>query len=698
MKPIFTFLFLLLFPVFLSAQTYFSVDFSSGTFPPAGWTIDAHPGNWSANNSNNAGCAAPEARFNWDPQFTGDSRLISPTIDLTGVTALKVKFNHMLEHYGGPYSIGVATRSGGGAWNIVWSVVNPTASIPAEQDIVTINNGDVGASDFQICWYFSGNSYNLNYWYIDNLSLFTPLPHDAMVQSIDIDNQFVPGTTFPPQATLKNFGLNSETFDATCTIKIGGSIVYQQNCSPVTLAPDAEETVTFPDYTASSPNELFEITVTTNLPGDLNPDNDTMSKYFNTYTTPRDMVLVEIGTGTWCPYCPGAAMGADDLISNGKSVAVIEYHRSSTTPDPYENVFSVARVNYYSITGFPTAVFDGQQQFIGGSSTQSMYSYYLPIYESRIPINSAYSINVYGDHTGNDYNLTVRVQKIATTPQYNNIVLQLALTESDILYNWQGQTHLNFVNRSMSPDQNGTPLDFSSNNTQDINLNFTMGTDWVADNCELVAFVQNNDDKEILQGTKLPVTELAPLPVELTSFTANTSEDGITLLWTTASEINNHGFEIERSYDGNVFASIGFVNGQGTSTESHNYTYNDKPANDKGDVLYYRLKQVDFNGQSNYSKILSVKFDIPNQYSLAQNFPNPFNPTTIIKYTVPQKGLVTIKLYDITGREVSTLVNETKSIGSYSIKVNAAGLASGVYFYRMVAKDFVSVKKMSILK
>ena len=694
MKHIYKLLVLLLFPAVLSAQTYLTEDFGSGVFPPTGWTIDAHAGNWSANNSNSAGCVAPELRLNWSPQFVGDSHVISPVIDLTGVTALKIRFHHMLDHYGGPYTIGIATRSGGGAWNVVWSIVNPTESIPATEVIATINNGDLGAADFQFSIFFSGDSYNLNYWYLDDITLFTPFAHDAMVQSIDIDNQYIPGTTFTPQATLKNFGTNSETFDATCTIKIGGSTVYQQNCPAVTLDPDGQEQVSFPDYTAAASNELFEMTVTANLSGDLDPTNDSMTKFFNTYTTERDMVLLEIGTGTWCQYCPGAAMGADDLIDNGQSVAVIENHNG----DSFTYAASDARNNYYGITGYPTAVFDGQLKFIGGSNTQSMYSNYLPIYNSRVPINSAYSLSIFGDHSGSDYNITVRVHKVATTPPYNNIVLQFALTESDILFNWQGQTHLNFVSRVMSPDANGTPLDFGSGDIQDIHLTFTMGSGWVSDNCELVAFIQNNDDKEILQGTKLDLNALAPLPVELTSFTSSASAEGVTLSWTTASEINNHGFEVERSYDGSIFSSVGFVNGHGTSTETHNYNYVDKPQNNLNNTLYYRLKQVDMDGHSTYSQVLTVKMDIPTHFSLAQNYPNPFNPSTTIKYTVPQNGPVTIKLYDITGREVKTLVNEVKEVGSYDLKVDASGLASGVYIYRMVAKDFVSVKKMSILK
>ncbi len=240
-------LFLFLVPSLLMAQSYFNVDFT-GTFPPTGWTIDAHATNWSAVSTNNSGGTAPEARFNWSPQFVGDSRLISPAINTTGNTTVTTEFKYNLDHYGGPYTIGAATRSGGGAWNVVWQIVNPTGSIPATTEIVTINNSDVGATDFQICWFFSGDSYNLNYWYLDDLKLFVPLAHDVMVKDILVDATYPPATNFTPQAVLKNFGLNSETFDATCILKVGGSTVYTQNCTPITLAAGAEQTVSFPAY------------------------------------------------------------------------------------------------------------------------------------------------------------------------------------------------------------------------------------------------------------------------------------------------------------------------------------------------------------------------------------------------------------------------------------------------------------------
>lgn len=693
MKKLFTLFVFVLAPFLINSQPLFTIDFAGG-YPPAGWTIDIQPGNWSAVNSSNAGGVTPELRLNWSPQFNGTTHFISPMVNTTGKTLVVFQFKHALDHYGGPYTLGVATRSGGGSWNTVWSIVNPTGSTQSEE-IVSITNSDVGTGDFQVCFFFSGNSYNLNYWYIDDVKLFVPLAHDAMVKDIVINPEYPAGTPFTPQAVLKNFGLNSETFNATCVIKLNGSSIYTQNCSSVTLIAGAEQTVSFPDFTPPAANDLYEVTVTSNLTGDMDPANDIRSEGFDTYTTEREMVILEIGTGTWCVYCPGASMGAQDLLVNGKAVGVIKYHNG----DSFTNSYSDARNTYYGINGFPTAVFDGVDYFVGGSNTQSMYPYYLPMYDVRKVKNSAFSVDIFGQNNGLDYSLTIRVSKLANTPvTYSNLVLHLALTESEIPFNWQGQTIINNTERLMVPNELGTALDFSSGNVVDINLNFSLNAAWVLANCELVSFIQNLDGKEILQGSKVALTELAVMPVELTSFSAKASVGKVNLHWTTATEINNSGFEIERSFDGNTFFSVGFVKGNGTTTEPRSYSFTDDIEFNATQSLYYRLKQVDYNGSLNYSEIVSVVIEMPIEYALGQNYPNPFNPSTKLKYSVPQNGIVTIKVYDLTGQEVATLLNEVKEPGNYELDFNAAGLSSGVYFYKMIADNFTQVKKMSILK
>lgn len=218
----------------------------------------------------------------------------------------------------------------------------------------------------------------------------------------------------------------------------------------------------------------------------------------------RENVLVEIGTGTWCTYCPGAAMGADDLHENGDPVAIIEYHNG----DPFATGESNARNSYYGITGYPTAWFDGSyNQVVGGSHTQSMYGSYLPIVNARMQIQTDFVLEITGDNDGDDYNINVNVQKVGDYSG-TNLKVRFAVTESHIQYNWQGQTECNFVCRDVVPDQNGISVDFSSTDEVDVPLTFTFNNSWVFDECELVAFIQDDGNKEVLHSTSIMLNEL----------------------------------------------------------------------------------------------------------------------------------------------------------------------------------------------
>jgi len=600
---------IMLLPAFVAAQTYFDVDFSDDV-PPDGWTIDSHSSNWSQENSNLAGGTAPEAMMNWSPQFSGYSRLISPVIDLTGVTNLSAQFKHSVDNYAGGYTLGVATRNGSNSWNIVYSV-SPDESIEGTTIDIVIDNEDVGTSDFQICWYFSGSSYNINYWYLDDLKLYTPLDHDFKPGNILVEDNYDITEPMVPSAEIVNFGINDEVGGANCVIAINGTTVYNQTVSGISISAGETAEVDFPSFTLPTANEMYDITVTSILDGDMDNSNDTATAVFNTYTTPRDMVVVEIATGTWCGYCPGAAMGAEDLVDNDYNVAVIENH-GPISSDDFANEYSVARNNYYNISGYPTAFFDGILSFVGGSGSQSMYEYYVPLVEERQPINCAFSIAINGTNTDDDYSLIVTVEQVARN-NYENMVLQVALTESDIDYSWQGQDVLMWVNRTMTPDADGTELDFSSGDVQEIELSFTMDADWVEENCELVAFIQTNDTKEVLQGTKIELLALAPVSID-----------------------------------------------------------------DEAEAL-------------------------PMETSLKGNYPNPFNPSTVVEFSLREASDVTLDVFNIMGQKVATLVDSHMEAGNHSVVWNSKdksgnSVASGAYFYKLTAGDYTSVKKMLLVK
>jgi autotransporter-associated beta strand protein len=198
----------------------------------------------------------------------------------------------------------------------------------------------------------------------------------------------------------------------------------------------------------------------------------------------------------------------------------------------------------------------------------------------------------------------------------------------------------------------------------------------------------------------------SPLPVELISFTAAPTDAGVELNWQTSTEVNNYGFDVERENAGmDEWKSVGFVEGNGNSSAPKSYSYVDTnaPAGD----LQYRLKQIDTDGSFEYystiaevsNSITSVEGDvIPTEYSLNQNYPNPFNPSTTISFSLPEAGLVDLRVFNSLGQEVAMLANNIFAAGIHTANFNASNLSTGLYYYRIISNEFVSTKKMMLIK
>jgi hypothetical protein len=185
------------------------------------------------------------------------------------------------------------------------------------------------------------------------------------------------------------------------------------------------------------------------------------------------------------------------------------------------------------------------------------------------------------------------------------------------------------------------------------------------------------------------------VPVELISFVGSCENNKNKLTWSTATETNNHGFEIERSVDGNEFITRGFINGSGTTIERHNYSFSEDALKWK---IYYRLKQIDYDGNYSYSELIEINSYYATSFELFQNYPNPFNPTTKIKFEIPESGFVSLKVFDIVGNEITTIFNEEKQPGIYEVEIDASGLSSGVYYYQLRDENFIETKKMVLIK
>ena len=200
-----------------------------------------------------------------------------------------------------------------------------------------------------------------------------------------------------------------------------------------------------------------------------------------------------------------------------------------------------------------------------------------------------------------------------------------------------------------------------------------------------------------------------PLPVELTSFTASVLESKVILNWQTATEVNNYGFEVERTSPrpspqgeggeaGRGWEKIGFVKGHGNSNSIKEYSFVD--GNVSSGKVSYRLKQIDNDGKYEYSKEIEVDLITPNEFSLSQNYPNPFNPSTTIKFGLPKTSNVKLELFNILGEKIETLIDKEMEAGyhNYQLSIVNYQLTSGVYFYKIEAGSFSSVKKLLLMK
>lgn len=287
----------------LPAQTFLNEDFSSGLMPPSGWSIDGYAAQWSNEATNFAGGTAPEAMFSWIDAQNATSRLISPVIDLTGVPGVVLRFQHFYDQYDLGCSIGVATRFGTGEWTTVWEV-EPGDNLGPETKAFELTG--VGQPDFQFCLYITGNLYNVDYWYIDDIEISIPLALDAKLKSVSLPSYAAIGAEVFVQGTVSNEGSTPVTsFDVSYNVNGGASQVYSVTGINLALG----EVYAFTHNVPFTLNEAGSYEVITNIENvngttDMDPSNDTLTSYVGAVAfIPDKKVFAEEATGTWCGWC-----------------------------------------------------------------------------------------------------------------------------------------------------------------------------------------------------------------------------------------------------------------------------------------------------------------------------------------------------------------------------------------------------------
>ncbi len=271
-----------------------------------------------------------------------------------------------------------------------------------------------------------------------------------------------------------------------------------------------------------------------------------------------------------------------------------------------------------------------------------------------------------------------------------------------------------WLNIELGSDNNGTIVALAPSWTDVVTINFS--TLDPSGNAGLVWqeldgnwFIFDGDNATLWNNGTFTDENTTPLPVELTSFTASVNENVVDLKWQTATELNNIGFNVERRInDEDEWNTIGFVEGSGNSNSTKEYGFSDKDLFAGGSKFQYRLKQMDTDGQFEYSDVVEVEI-MPTQFELSQNYPNPFNPSTIIRFSLPKESKLKISIYNMLGELVETLADGTYEAGNHKVTFsaivggsasggNASTLPSGAYIYRIESDAFVQVKKMVLIK
>ncbi|MDD2279596.1 MAG: T9SS type A sorting domain-containing protein [Bacteroidales bacterium] len=512
-----------------------SQDFTTAA---TGWTFDAQAANWVTSASANAGGVAPEAKMNWSPQFNGTTRLISPVVDASGHSNLNIEFKHAIDHYSGGYTVGLATRSKEGDWHTVWSRSGATV---VESINVVIENEDLGSSSFQFCLFFSGSSYNINAWYIDDILLYAPFETDLAVNSINNEAYSLFGNR-NVAATVKNVGINPITsFDIQ--YQVNEEVVITENVTGVSITSGSSYNHTFTSVWEATAGTYNVSVGLINING--NGDDDDMSNNSKTKSihlasqAVANIPLYESFTSSTCGPCNTFNTGSFSpfLIANAGKLAIIKYQMNwPGSGDPYYTDEGGVRRGYYGVNGVPAL-------FAGGSSIPTSATGLTNAFNALTAKDAFFEIDV----NANIAEDKIVFASIDILPHItvNNFKLHAAIVERETTGNAgnNGETSFKYVMMKMLPSANGTVI----SSTDGEALSFELSADLTSTNVEefndlmVVVFIQNDETKEIFQSAMVDVTlgnVVNSTPLSTLSIYPNPTQGEVTIKMASEEEVN----------------------------------------------------------------------------------------------------------------------------------------------------------------
>ena len=666
MKKLTTLLLLLIGVTFASAQTFVDEAFNENIMPPTDWTIDGSAGNWSADATVNAGGVAPEAALAWSPQFNGTTRLISPVTDLTGVESVVISFKHFHDTYTpGGNTLGVATKSSASAdWNVVWSVVTGNDNIGPENVLVNVTNNDVGEADLQFCIFFSGNSYNMDGWYLDDIMLFAPFQLDAELSSIDVSD-FVIGET-PISGNVSNLGIDAITsFDVNW--QIDGGEVMTSSFTGLNIAFGETYEFTHEDLLDLSVGS-YNLTVwisSINGGEDGNTENNTISKGLSVpYFAVPHRLLIEDFTSSTCAPCASFNNSFFNAFetANSENFTLLKYQMNwPGNGDPYYTAEGGVRRNFYGVSWVPWFVFNGFTVETEGNIMTALYEASLEEI-TYVSYSATYAID--GDHV----NFEVTILPFGNFTGYvaHSVIFE-NVTTGNVASN--GETEFHHVMMKMVPDANGLTVDLVALQPYTYSASVDMSATNVEEMSDLGVglLLQDPSSKYVFQSAYAS-SEVLATDATLSTLTVN----GVAVpnfdpnVFTYAISTTTEPVIEATTTDPNAIAVVAEAQGKGVYSV---YVF----AEDHSVYNVYEL---------------SVTVGVDNISDNVTIYPNPANGMFSISGVQAAKVMV----YSASGVLVKTLLNVENTL-------NLTDLEAGAYIAKITTSNGETlIKKLNIIK
>lgn len=655
----------------ISAQTLLTEDFSAGTMPPPGWTIDGYSSQWSNEATYTAGGTAPEAMFTYINVPNGTSRFISPVIDLTGFPHVVLSFQHFYDFYDAGCSIGAATRFGNGEWTSIWEV-EPGDNIGPENKIIELNG--VGQSDFQFCLYITGNLYNVDYWYLDDITLFAPYDVDGAMARI-ITPAYISGAE-PVEGIIKNLGNNTIT-SMEISWKVSDDMVYTTAFNG--LSVDFAETYTFSCedlfyFPIGSYNLDVWVSAVNGQPDD-NAGNNLMSKDISvvSHTVYRKPAFEEFTSSTCSPCAQFNTSFNPWCESHADQITLVKYQMDwPGNGDPYYTEEGGQRRMYYGVSYVPWPQCNGA--YVDYTIGAVQVAFDNAILQPGIA-------KIASSHTLNGTTITVNAN-ILPFADFTNFRAHIIVIENTTTQNTggNGETAFHHVMMKMMPGADGTEMNMMDREPVTLTETFDLANTNIEefDDLSVVVLFQDYTSKEIFQSE---------YSVEDGTFAAEASTTGISYdgIPVPGFDPAIFDYEIELPYGTTEIPLVAATAADPNATVIVEPTW-ELPGTTIVDCFGENLVS---HNRYNIHFSVQVGIDEPGKESMISLYPNPAHNTLFVKGA---QG-ADVNLYNITGQLVLSIHDFTGN------PIDISSFDNGVYTLQVENDDNSLInKKFTILK